>query len=312
MTLRVLSQEDCTGLLDISQAVEALRAGHQLPMAEIRDTFIHQSETVLLSRAASIPNLGQGVKTVTVKANNPSFGLPTVQGAMMLFDPSTGALRAVLDSAALTNLKTVADSLLGSEILARANSEHLVIIGTGSLAAALAEGYAAHRPSLRRIGIFGRSSDKAASLVARLHNADPRIVMEKDLQQALAGADIVATATSSPTPVLDGNWIGPGTHLDLVGAYRRDMREADDALLKRAKLYVDSRQSTLAHIGELAIPLETGVISPDDILGDYYDIAVGPAPERSANDITLCKNGGGAHLDLMIAVALVEAYECLA
>jgi ornithine cyclodeaminase/alanine dehydrogenase-like protein (mu-crystallin family) len=297
------------GLLDVSQGVEALRAGHQLPKAEIRDTFIHQGETVLLSRAAAIPNLGQGVKTVTVKANNPSFGLPTVQGAMMLFDPSTGALRALLDSAALTNLKTVADSLLGSDVLARANSEHLVIIGTGSLAGALAEGYAAHRSTLRRIGIFGRNSDKAASLVARLQAIDPRIVLETDLQQALSSADIVATATSSPTPVLDGNWIRPGTHVDLVGAYRRDMREADDTLLKRAKLYVDSRQSTLSHIGELAIPLETGVISPGDILGDYYDIALGTAPERSADDITLCKNGGGAHLDLMIGAALVDAYE---
>lgn len=304
-----LSEEDCAGLLGVSQAVETLRAGHLLPRAEIRDTFILQGQTVLLSRAASIASLGHGVKTVTVMADNPARRLPTVQGGMLLFDPSTGGLRALLDSAALTNLKTVADSLLGSQMLARLESEHLVIVGTGSLAAALAEGYAAYRPSLRRIGIFGRDRKKAEALVDRLRRIDPRFAIEPDLEQALAGADIVATATSSPTPVFDGDWVRPGTHLDLVGAYRKDMREVDDALLRRATLYVDNRQTTLAHIGEMAIPLAAGVITPDDIRGDYYDLVPGPIPERAAETITLCKNGGGAHLDLMIAVALVEAFD---
>lgn len=305
----VLGAEDCAGLLTMRAAVQALRQGHLLPKAEIKDSFINDTDTVLLSRAAAIKGMGQCVKTVTVRAGNPALGLPTVQGGLMLFHPGTGAVRAIIESSAVTNLKTVADSLLGTELLARPDAKQLLIIGTGAVAAAMAKGYARERPGLQEISIYGRARGKAEELVAQLGKAGVAAVACPDLPNGIANADIITTATSSVHPVLDGTLVQPGTHLDLVGAYRADMREADDIAMRRAKIFVDSRQTTMTDIGEIAIPLSTGVITPADIRADFYDLIRSPSPARGRDDITICKNGGGAHLDLMISDALLNAWE---
>ncbi|MEM7567395.1 MAG: ornithine cyclodeaminase, partial [Pseudomonadota bacterium] len=122
-----------------------------------------------------------------------------------------------------------------------------------------------------------------------------------------SASDIVSTATLSHAPVLEGAWIGPGTHVDLVGAFRPDMREADDALLLKAAIHVDARETVLDHIGELAIPLAAGTIARADVRGDLYDLVAGRGGRASDDAITLFKNGGGAHLDLMIARAIMTA-----
>jgi ornithine cyclodeaminase len=123
-----------------------------------------------------------------------------------------------------------------------------------------------------------------------------------DLAAAAAEADIIASATMARVPVLRGGWVRPGTHVDLIGAYKRDMREADDALIAGGSLFVDSRETTIEHIGELATPIASGVISPRSVIGDLYDLVQGRAAGRhSDSEITVFKNGGGAHLDLMIA-----------
>jgi ornithine cyclodeaminase len=129
-----------------------------------------------------------------------------------------------------------------------------------------------------------------------------------DLAEAVAGADIVATATLSSTPVLHGAWLQPGQHLDLIGAFRADMREADDAALTRARIFVDSFETTLDHIGELRDPLARGVIGRADVLGDLNDLVAGRVGRGSANEITLFKNGGGAHLDLMVGREVLAAW----
>ena len=112
----------------------------------------------------------------------------------------------------------------------------------------------------------------------------------------------------SRSPVLQGDWVGPGTHVDLIGAFTPEMREADDALLRKAEIFVDSRETTLHDIGELKIPLEAGVIAESDVRGDLYDLC-GGAPGRSGGGaVTLYKNGGGAHLDLMTTTLIYEAF----
>jgi ornithine cyclodeaminase len=126
-----------------------------------------------------------------------------------------------------------------------------------------------------------------------------------NLPVACAGADIISTATMSKTPVLNGEWITPGTHVDLIGAFKADMREADDSLLQKARLFVDSYDTTLHHIGELMIPLASGVLQQSDVLADYYSLVKGAAGRISAEDITVLKNGGGAHLDLMTAKCIL-------
>jgi len=122
-----------------------------------------------------------------------------------------------------------------------------------------------------------------------------------DLPLAVGQADIVCVATLSATPVIHGQWLRAGQHIDLIGAFRADMREADDEVMRRGVLYVDSRDTTIGHIGELMIPMASGVIAAESVTADFYDIASGQFKRRNANDITVFKNGGGAHLDLMTA-----------
>ena len=129
-----------------------------------------------------------------------------------------------------------------------------------------------------------------------------------DLPRAVARADIIATATMAKEPVLWGEWLHPGQHIDLIGAFTADMREANDTALQRAKIFVDSRATTVGHIGELMIPLASGAITEAQILGELPDLATGRAGRHSAQDITLFKNGGGAHLDLMTARLILDIY----
>ncbi|PZQ47477.1 MAG: ornithine cyclodeaminase [Rhodovulum sulfidophilum] len=293
---------DARRLLTWSGAVDALRAGHRLPRAEVADTVLGPAEATLLSRGAFIPGLGFGLKSVTVFDRNPARGLPTVQGAMLVFEPDQGRLDAIIDGHLVTELKTAADSVLGALCLARPDSRHLLVVGGGTVARNLVSAYLALFPALERVSVWARRPEQSEAL-ARAAQADGRDVMAvPDLARAAAEADIITSATMARDPVLRGAWIRPGTHVDLIGAYKADMREADDALIAGGSLFVDSRDTTVAHIGELMIPIARGVISAGRIAGDLYDLVARDAPARTSEDeITLFKNGGGAHLDLMIA-----------
>jgi ornithine cyclodeaminase len=232
-----------------------------------------------------------------------------VQGALLLFDEETGTPEAIIDSHLVTRWKTAADSGLGAKFLARPDSARLLIIGAGEVASSLAEVYAALFPGLTRIAIWNRTRATAAGLVERL-NKDGLPAYLCDEPKAEAGeADIIACATMAREPVLHGDWVKPGTHVDLVGAFRPDMREADDALMRKARIFVDSRETTLPHIGELMTPLAEGIITQDDILGDLYELTAGKTGRRDAKEITVFKNGGGAHLDLMTARAILKAFQ---
>ncbi|SLN29372.1 L-lysine cyclodeaminase [Roseivivax jejudonensis] len=294
---------DAAAELNWHDAVEALRAGHRGAAPEIGDLFLGPAEATLLTRAAHVPGLGFGVKSVTVRPDNPAAGRPSVQGAMFVFDPETGALSAVIDSALVTRLKTAADSVLGATLLARPESRRLLIVGAGAVAASLIEAYPALFPDLERIEVWARRPEQAEALVAAAAaGGAAELGVATDLEAAAGAADIVATATMARTPVLRGAWIRPGTHVDLIGAFRADMREADDALIAGGRLFVDSRETVLGHIGELAIPIAEGVIDADHVRADLRALVADPDIGRQGpEDVTVFKNGGGAHLDLMIA-----------
>jgi ornithine cyclodeaminase len=278
--------------------VAALRAGHMSARPEIADQFLHRGADVLLSRAAWINGLGVAVKSVTVFPAN----VPSVQGAMLLFDDETGAVEAVIDSALVTRWKTVADSILGAQILARPDARRLLVIGAGAVAEGLVAAYPVLFPGLE-VEIWNRTAARAVALAARV---GARAV--RDLPAAVGRADIISVATMSNTPVLKGEWLRAGQHVDLIGAFTADMREADDAALQRSRIFVDSGATTVEHIGELMIPLASGAIARGDILGDLYDLAQGAVGRTAPEDITLFKNGGGAHLDLMVARVILDAY----
>lgn len=303
--MKIVTRQSFGDQIDWAMIVDAIDAGHRMPPAHIEDVFLGPPGRTLLSRAAWIEGLGYGVKSVTVMAENPARGLPTVQGAMLVFEDRAGALIATIDSPLVTDLKTASDSALGARYLARNDSKTLLILGAGQVARNVAAAYRQILPGLERIMIWNRTADKARALAADLVASGLPVEAVTDLADAAGQADIVVTATMSSDPVLRGEWITPGTHVDLIGAFRAEMREADDALLQKARIFVDSRDTTMHHIGELKIPLASGAIAETDVLADLYQLSQGQVGRTGPDDITVFKNGGGAHLDLMTAFAIL-------
>lgn len=304
----LLSYETCAHAVNWPGAVEALRRGHRLPRPEQGDLLLGSADGQLLNRAARIEGLGFAIKGDSIFPGNAARGLPSVQGAVLLYAPDTGAVRAVIDSQLVTHTKTAADSLLGALCLARPDSRHLVIVGAGALAATLAQAYDAAFPGIERISIWSRRPEQAREVAATLSDLRVEIAAVADLPTAAGEADIVSCATMARDPILLGAWVRPGTHVDLIGAFTPEMREADDALIAAALVYVDYADTVIDRIGEVMLPIRSGAITRDHVRGDLYDLVARDGSSReNPEQITLFKNGGGAHLDLMIACHVVEA-----
>jgi len=281
---------------------DALAAGHALPRAEVADTFLYRGKDTLLTRSAWISGLGMAVKAASIFPGNPAGGVPMVNGAVTLYDDATGRLQAIVDFHLVTKWKTAGDSLLAARRLARPNARRILIVGAGAVARSMISAYSAAFPGAR-FTIWNRSPEAARTLA----NASGATATE-NLEAAVRQAEIIATTTMSSNPLIEGDWLAPGTHLDLIGAYRPDMREVDDTALTRASLFVDARATTINHIGELKDPIARGVITPESIRADYYDLASGRFARSTADEITICKNGGGAHLDLIAAQYILAAW----
>ena len=290
-------------LLDWLGLVRALEDGHSLPRAEIGDGFLYRDPETMLTRSAWITGLGIAVKTATLFPGNPTQDKPTVNGGVCVYSDTDGTLEAVIDFHLVTKWKTAGDSLLAATKLARPDSRRILIVGAGTVAHSLRAAYGAAFPAAE-FHIWNRNRTRAETLAA----AYPGAQVANDLEEAVRAADIITCATMSLEPVIRGDWLQPGQHVDLIGAYRPDMREADDATLKRARLFVDSRETTIGHIGELKIPLAAGVITEDDVVADYYDMPSGRFARRKDDEITVFKNGGGAHLDLMTSRYILAAW----
>ena len=287
--------------LDWLALTDALAAGHDGPKADVADVFLYEGDNTLLNRSAWIAGLGLAVKCATIFPANKAAGKPTVGGAVNLFSGKDGALEAILDFALVTKWKTAGDSLLAARRLARPDSRNILIVGAGTVGHSLREAYGAAFPQAR-FTVWNRSPEGARALQA----AFPDVAIADDLETAVKQADIITSATMSTAPVISGAWLQPGQHVDLIGAYRPDMREVDDAALQRARVFVDSRETTIGHIGELKIPIASGAFSAADVVADYYQL---DQFQRHNNDeITLFKNGGGAHLDLMTSRYILEAW----
>ncbi|MDO5614257.1 MAG: NAD(P)-binding domain-containing protein [Paracoccus sp. (in: a-proteobacteria)] len=287
--------------LDWIALTRALEQGHSRPRAEIRDSFLYRGQDTLLTRSAWIDGLGLAVKCATIFPGNSDAGLPMVNGAVNLLDDNTGQLQAIVDFHLVTKWKTAGDSLLAASRLARKDARNILIVGAGHVAASMVQAYRALIPDAR-FTIWSRRPEPAQELAAQTG-----ATATTDLESATRKADIIATATMATTPIIKGDWIAPGTHLDLIGAYRPDMREVDDTALHRARLFVDSRATTIGHIGEIQIPLDSGAITENQIIADYYDLPTGRFARESDDEITIAKNGGGAHLDLMTARYILDA-----
>lgn len=268
----------------------AIEAGHQRPRAEIKDMFLYRGADTILNRAAWIDGLAQLVKVATVFPGNAAHDLPTINGAVTLYDDKTGMLKALIDFHLVTKWKTAGDSLLSARRLARKNSRKILLVGAGTVARSMVDAYSSIFPDAE----FTVWSRTRASAEAMGHS------VEDDLEAAVKAADVICTATMSQEPLIKGAWLQPGQHLDLIGAYKPAMREVDDEAMSRARVFVDSRATTIHHIGELIEPIKSGALSESDVIADFYDDPAAYS-RRSDQEITIAKNGGGAHLDLMTA-----------
>ena len=302
MTIEIIGPE-AEAYLTWAGLTRALTAGHQLPRAEIGDTFLYRGRDTLLTRSAWIDGMGLAVKSATVFPGNPATGRPMVNGAVNLYSDTTGLLDALVDFHLVTKWKTAGDALLSASLLARPDSRNILLVGAGTVARSMVSAYGSLFPEARFM-VWNRSPGAAEKLASEVSH----VTAVTDLAGAVGQADIIATATMATDPLIKGEWLRPGTHLDLIGAYRPDMREVDDAALLRARIFVDSRATTIDHIGELKLPIAAGVITRADVLADFYDIAAGLYRRTSDQEITIAKNGGGAHLDLMTSRFILEAW----
>lgn len=284
---------------------DMLRSG---PVAPLRHAHaLSENDTLLLMPAWSNGAEGAlGVKLVTVMPGNRERDGATVNAIYVLLDRASGEPLAVIDGEALTLCRTAAASLLAARYLARADAENVLIVGTGRLAPYMARAHC-HERKVTRLRVWGRNGVGAQTLAQMLRDEGLPAQAVDDLESAVREADIVSCATTATAPVVHGAWLPAGCHLDLVGGFRRSMREADDAAVARARVYVDTYAGALAEAADIAEPIERGVIGRADVLGELAELVRGDVPGRtSPADITLFKSVGTAVEDLAAAHLLVR------
>ncbi|MFG1190496.1 bifunctional Delta(1)-pyrroline-2-carboxylate/Delta(1)-piperideine-2-carboxylate reductase [Xanthobacter flavus] len=292
--------------LTYERLVPALQAAFAAAQVESPVRGVHHvgnDETPgrLLTMPAWRPGQVFGVKLVNVFPTNGARGLGAVHGVYALFDGSTGIPTAIIEADALTNRRTAATSALASTFLSRMDSETLTLVGTGNLAFQLAQGHCAVRP-IRRVLVWGRSSERAAAMAANLAALGLPAEPVSDLSAAVAAADIVTSATTSNDPLVLGQDVKPGTHVDLVGAFTPTMRESDDALIRASDVYVDTYAGALGEAGDLLLPVAAGVWSTDQVKADLYELCGGTKEGRTdPKAITLFKSVGASIEDLVAA-----------
>ncbi len=248
-----------------------------------------------------------GVKGVTVYPGNSSRGIPAVHGTYLLSSGATGEPLALLDGSELTARRTAAASALAAGYLSRPDSEKLLMVGTGRLSLNLIAAHCSVRP-IKQVTVWGRTPAKAEAIAEKATKIGVTAKATEDLAEACGEADVVSTATLSNEPLIKGEWLQAGTHLDLVGGFTPQMREADDECIRRARVFVDTRDGALQEAGDVVVPLQTGVLQEKDVAGDLFDLCRDVVPGReTSKEITLFKSVGTALEDLAAAILVYES-----
>ena len=310
--LRVYTAQQVHAALDWGALDSALTAAFavsaessvQVPLRHAH--ALSASDLLLLMPAWSHDAIG--LKLVTVIPDAPSRGAPTVGATYLLLDRATGAPRAVLDGDALTVRRTAAISAIAARYLARSDARTMLMIGSGHLAPWMVRAHCALRPSIERVFVWGRNPRRASAMVRELASEGLPVAMAGDLEIAVRAADLISCATTSHTPIVRGEWLSPGTHLDLVGGFTREMREVDDDAVARSRISVDTYRGALAEPGDLVIPLEQGRITREQVVAELAELVRGERIGRTSDDeTTLFKSVGTALADLVAAQAVVTA-----
>ncbi|MEG3657685.1 ornithine cyclodeaminase family protein [Arenibacter palladensis] len=280
-----------------------MRHHHDFPNPEVKE------DSTLLLMPAWKPGKQAGVKIATVSPKNGQFNLPAIQGTYIYLDALKGGILGILEAKSLTVKRTAAASALASQYLSRKNSSSLLMIGTGALAPNLILAHASVRP-IKKVYIWGRDYSKAMGICEKLNNAPFHIQPIKSIEDKISEVDIISSATLSKTPLVLGKYLKPGQHVDLVGAYKVDMREADDETVTKAEVYIDTYQGGLKESGDIVIPLKSGVLKETDIKADLFELTSQKKHGRKNDgEITMFKSVGHALEDLAAATYYYNMFQ---
>ena len=324
--MKILSAAEVDAALDDLALIDRLdalfRAGCEMPVRHHHKIAAPvgpgSADAMLLLMPAWTrgPSSHLGIKVVTVFPDNGKRSLPSIYGQYLLLDGTTGQTVAMLDGTLLTKRRTACASGLASRYLSRPDARRLLMIGTGALAPQLIRVHAKVRP-IEEVAIWGRRPERAAALAKELSVSLPQALSRpiavravSDRRQAIGEADIISCATLSSTPLVEGDWLREGQHVDLVGAYTPQMRESDDKAVRRARVYVDTRAGALKEGGDIVQPLANGTIAETDVIADLYELSRAQRAGRTPGDatsITLFKSVGAALEDLAAAELAVMA-----
>lgn len=264
-----------------------------------------EADATLLLMPAWQPGQYIGVKLVSVFPDNHLRSLPAIHGSYLLSSGRTGELLAVLDGGELTARRTAAASALAARHLAREDASTLLVVGTGRLSVNLIEAHSRVRP-IQQVLIWGRDQHKASQAAAEARALGYSVEVASDLETAARQADIISCATLSRAPLIRGQWLKPGSHLDLIGAFTKEMRESDDEAVRRARVFVDTRAGAFAEAGDILQPIASGVIGREHVQAELAELVRGSAGRQSADEITLFKCVGAALEDLAGAILAYE------
>lgn len=248
-----------------------------------------------------------GVKIVTVSPDNNKVGKPSIMGVYLLLDGATGEPRALIDGQRLTVWRTACASALAASYLAREDASSILMVGAGALAVHIVRAHAAVRP-IRKVALWNRTAANADKVARELaaDGFDTQVVT--DLDAAVPAADIVSCATLSTVPLVRGECLKPGTHVDLIGAFSPTMRESDDAAIAKARVFVDTRAGATKEAGDIVQAMQSGALEPEGIVADLFELTRGEREgRRSEDEITLFKSVGAALEDLAAGIAVYEA-----
>lgn len=282
--------------------IAPLRHHHDFPNPKVG------SDTTLLVMPAWNPSENAGVKIVTVNPENAQFELPSIQGTYIYLDATKGTIKAVLEAKSLTAKRTAAASALASSFLSPKEASSLLMIGTGALSINLIKAHASVRP-IKQVYIWGRNFEKATTLAETLKDENFTVTPIQTIEEKIEEVAIISCATLSKLPLVLGKHIQPGQHIDLVGAYKKDMREADNETISKASVFVDTYQGGLKESGDIVIPLQEGIITESDIKADLFELCSHSKNGRtSEKEITLFKSVGHAIEDLAAATYYYKKY----
>ncbi len=305
--MRIVSAEEVGRILNYRDLIDAVGEGFRseitVPVRHHHTVAQSGADATLLLMPAWTESAERylGCKIVTVFPDNAKAGKPSVYGQYLLMSGATGEPLALIEGRTLTAWRTACASALAARFLARSDASHLMMIGAGALAPHLVRAHAAIRP-IRRVTLWNRTKARAVELGFALAEAGFVVDVVDDLE-AMREADIVSCATLANDPLVRGEWLKEGAHVDLVGAFTPTMREADDAAIRRARVFVDTLAGAIKEAGDIVQSLARGIIAETDIQADLFDLCRGKVPGRaSPSEITLFKSVGTAIEDLAAAM----------